>query len=223
MKVVAAGPDSLIWWEWVGGHRHDIWERTLEHVQLTLGAIGIGFLVSAALACLALGWRRTYAPITWATGLLYTIPSLALFTFLIPYTGLGFVTAEIGLVSYTLLILVRNIVAGIKAVPTAVTEAADGMGYTPMRRMLAVDVRLAMPTIIAGLRIASVTVVGLVTVTALVGAGGYGVLILDGLRRQFSTPIIVGTVLSVALALIIDLVLTVVGRMLSPWSNRAAR
>lgn len=223
MKVLAAGPDSLIWWEWVGDHGSDIWERTIEHVQLTLWAVGIGFLVAGVLAAISIQWRRTYTPITWITGLLYTIPSLALFTFLIPYTGLGFTTAEVGLVSYTLLILVRNIVAGIDAVPAAVTEAADGMGYTRLRRVLTVDLRLATPTIVAGLRIASVTVIGLVTVTSLVGAGGYGVFILDGLRRNFSTPIMVGTVLSIALALVVDLTLAAAGRLLTPWSRRGAR
>lgn len=222
MRVLAAGPESLIWWEWVVDHGSDIWERTIEHVQLTLWAVGVGFLIAGALAAVALRWRRTYTPITWVTGLLYTIPSLALFTFLIPYTGLGFTTAEVGLVSYTLLILVRNIVAGIDAVPAAVTEAADGMGYTRLRRVLTVDLRLATPTIVAGLRIASVTVIGLVTVTSLVGAGGYGVFILDGLRRNFSTPIMVGTLLSVGLALIVDLSLAAAGRLLTPWARRAA-
>lgn len=219
----ASGPDSFIWWGWVGDHLDDIGDRTIEHVQLTLWAVGIGLVISAVLSAIVVRFRRAYGPITVVAGLLYTVPSLALFTFLIPYTGLGFTTAEIGLVSYTLLILVRNIVSGLDGVPPAVREAADGMGYTYWRRLLAVDLRLATPTIVAGIRIASVTVIGLVTVTALVGAGGYGVLINDGLKRNFSTPIVVGTVLSVVLALVVDLTFAAIGRLVTPWARAGGR
>jgi osmoprotectant transport system permease protein len=217
--MLAAGPDSFLWWDWVTDHLDEVWERTLEHVQLTGWALLIGLLISAGLSAVILRWRRTYGPITGVAGFLYTIPSLALFTFLIPYTGLGFTTAEVGLVSYTLLILVRNMVAGVDAVPVAVTEAADGMGFTRLR---AIDLPLAVPTIVAGLRVASVTVIGLVTVTALVGAGGYGAFINDGLKRDFSTPILLGTGLSVLLALVVDLMLSLAGRLLTPWARRGA-
>ena len=122
--------------------------------------------------------------------------------------------------TYTLLILLRNIVAAIDGVPVAVREAADGMGYEPWRRFLAVDLRLAAPTIVAGLRIATVTTIGLVTVTALIGEGGLGDLINDGLSRDFSTPIVVGTVLSVALAVAFDLAFVVLERVLAPWAVR---
>jgi osmoprotectant transport system permease protein len=219
-SVMANGPDSFIWWDWVGRHTDDIWERTVQHLQLTAVAIAVGLAISVVLAVVALHWRRTYAPITWVTGLLYSIPSVALFAFLVPITGLSFLTAEIGLVSYTLLILVRNIVAGVDGVPAEVKEAADGMGYTPARRFVEVDLRLATPTIVAGLRIASVTVVGLVTVTALVGSGGYGVFILDGLGRNFTTPIVLGATLSIGLAVAIDIVLLGVQRALTPWAAR---
>jgi osmoprotectant transport system permease protein len=217
---MANGPDSFIWWDWVGRHTDDIWERTVQHLQLTAVAIAVGLAISVVLAVVALHWRRTYAPITWVTGLLYSIPSVALFAFLVPITGLSFLTAEIGLVSYTLLILVRNIVAGVDGVPAEVKEAADGMGYTPARRFVEIDLRLATPTIVAGLRIASVTVVGLVTVTALVGSGGYGVFILDGLARNFTTPIVLGATLSIGLAVAIDIVLLGVQRALTPWAAR---
>lgn len=215
-------PDSFIWWDWVGRNLDQIWERTVQHLQLTGVALGVGLGISLALAFIALRWRRTYAPITWVSGLLYAIPSVALFAFLVPITGLSFLTAEIGLVSYTLLILVRNIVAGIDGVPADVREAADGMGFTRWRRLVRVDVPLAVPTIIAGIRIAAVTVVGLVTVTALIGAGGYGVFILDGLGRNFTTPIVVGATLSIALAVAIDFALLGVQRLLTPWA-RATR
>jgi osmoprotectant transport system permease protein len=222
-RLLANGPDSLIWWEWVGDHTDDIWDRTGEHVRLTVFAVVAGLLISSVLAAVSLRFRWTYTPITWIAGILYTIPSLALFFFLVPITGLGFRTAEIGLVSYTLLILVRNIVAGVDGVSPAVKEAADGMGFTRTRRFFAVDLRLATPAIVAGLRIATVTVVGLVTVTALVGEGGYGVFILDGLDRQFSTPTVVGVVLSVALAIALDVVFVVVERLVTPWARRRER
>lgn len=210
----------LVRWDWVWDHTDDIWERTLEHLQLTAWAVGIGFLISLVLSAIAIRFRFTYGPITWITGILYTIPSIALFVMLIPYTGLGFTTAEIGLVSYTLLILIRNIVTGIDGVPAAVREAADGMGYRRLRRVIEVDLRLATPAIVAGLRIATVTVIGLVTVAALVGSGGYGVLITDGLDRSFTTPIMVGAGLSVAMAVIFDVALVLLERAITPWARR---
>ena len=221
--VLATDSDSFIWWDWIDRHYDEIWDRTVEHLQLTGVALAVGFVVATALSLLALRFRATYAPITWVTGLLYTIPSLALFGFLLPITGLGTLTAQIGLVSYTLLILVRNMVAGIDGVPASVKEAADGMGYTRWRRFVSVDLRLATPAIVAGLRVAAVTTIGLVTVTALVGAGGYGVLIEDGLSRNFSTPIVVGAVLSVVMAVGFDLVLLGAERGLTPWARRKAR
>jgi osmoprotectant transport system permease protein len=211
--------DSFVWWGWVGDHLDDIWSRTVEHVQLTAIAVGVGFVLSAGLSLVAVRFRWTYAPITWVGSVLYTIPSLALFGLLIPVTGLGMVTAEIALVSYTILILVRNIVAGLDAVDPSVREAADGMGFTPRRRLLRVELPLALPAIVAGLRIASVTVIGLVTVTALIGNGGYGALIDDGLSRDFSTPIVVGTTLSIALAVVVDLSFALAERALTRWKR----
>lgn len=217
------GPDSFVWWSWVGDHLDEIWERTVQHVQLTVIALVVGFAISVVLALVSLRFRRAYTPITGAAGVLYAIPSLALFAFLVPVTGLTLLTAEIGLVGYTLLILVRNMVAGIDGVSGHVREAADAMGYTPWRRFLAVDVRLATPTIVAGLRIAAVTTIGLVTVTALIGQGGYGALINDGLSRSFSTPIVVGATLSIALAILVDLLLLGAERLLTPWARAGRR
>ena len=209
--------------DWIGDHTDEIWQRTREHVQLTLWAVVLGLLVSAVLAAVALRFRWTYAPIRWVTGILYTIPSVALFGFLIPFTGLGFRTAEIALVSYTLLIIVSNIVTGVDGVSPAVKEAADGMGYTRWRRFFAIDLRLAVPAIVAGVRVASVTVVGLVTVAALVGEGGYGAMIFRAFRQNFfMTPIVVGVVCSVALAVVLDVIFVVVERLLTPWARRGA-
>lgn len=212
--------DQLVSWEWISRRYDQIWDATVSHLWLTVFAVGVGFVISVALSAIALKWRRTYAPITWFTGFLYTIPSLALFAFLVPVMGLGFATAQVALVSYTLLILIRNIVAGVDGVADSVKEAADGMGYTPLRRFFSIDLRLATPTIVAGVRIAAVTVVGLVTITSLIGQGGYGVFILDGLRRSFSTPVMLGITLSVLLAVAIDLLLVAVERLLTPWAHR---
>jgi osmoprotectant transport system permease protein len=220
--VLAGVRDDFFSWEWVTDHTEEIWEATVQHLQLTTIALVFGFGISAVLAVVAIRFRWTYAPITWVSGVLYSIPSLALFAFLVPITGLSTTTAEIGLVSYTLLILVRNMVAGVDGVPDHVKEAADGMGYTGARRFLGIDLRLATPTIIAGLRIAAVTTVGLVTITALIGQGGYGSLIDDGLSRNFSTPVVVGAVLSVVMALSFDLVLVFVEWLVTPWSRRSA-
>jgi osmoprotectant transport system permease protein len=155
---------------------------------------------------------------------MYTIPSLALFAFLVPITDLTITTAEIGLISYTLLILIRNIVTGIDEVPRDVIESAVGMGYTSRRRFLEIELPLALPVIVTGIRLATVTVIGLVTVTSLIGLGGLGFFILRGLQT-FSSPvgttqIIIGTVLSIVLAVAADLSLAGVERLLTPWKRR---
>lgn len=214
----AAGP--FFRWDWVFRNLGEIWARLVEHVALTAIAVGIGLVISLGLSLIALRWRRTYAPITWVTGILYTIPSLALFAMLVPFTGLSTTTAEIGLVSYTLLILIRNIVAGIDSVSPDVKEAAIGMGYTRQRLFLEIELPLALPVIVAGIRIAAVTVIGLVTVTSLIGQGGLGFFILRGLNSFFWTQIIVGVVLSVALAVVVDLALASGERALTPWTRR---
>jgi osmoprotectant transport system permease protein len=137
----------------------------------------------------------------------------------VPWTGLSRTTAEIGLVGYTLLILIRNIVTGLDAVPDEVREAARAMGFTGRRRLLRIELPLAVPSIIAGIRIATVTTIGLVTVTALIGQGGLGQLILDGLIRDFRTPLVVGTVLSIALAVVADVGLVGLERLITPWAR----
>jgi osmoprotectant transport system permease protein len=221
--IFANSADSFIWWSWVDDHQAEIGDRTVEHIVLTAIAVAVGFVVSSILALISVRYRWTYTPITAVGSILYTIPSLALFGLLVPVTGLGMLTAEIALVSYTILILVRTIVTGLDGVPHEVREAADAMGYTHRSRLLLVDLPLALPTIVSGLRIATVTVIGLVTVTALIGNGGYGALIDDGLSRSFSTPIVVGTVLSIALAVVADVAFALVGRALTPWQRRATR
>lgn len=215
--------DPLIRWDWLADHLDDIGMLIVEHVWLTALAVVIGFAISFCLSLIIARRRWAYPPITAATGLLYTIPSLALFAILVPFTGLSVVTAEIALVSYTLLILVRNIVAGLDNVPSDVRDAADGMGYTRWRRLWCVELPLALPVIIAGLRIATVTTIGLVTVSALIGQGGLGRLIDDGLQRFFPTMYITGAVLSVILAVLADAAFVGIQRLATPWSGAVAR
>jgi osmoprotectant transport system permease protein len=210
--------EPLIRWDWVAGHLDEIGQRLVEHVELTVIAVGVGLVIAFALALLIIRRPRLEGPVTSVTGTLYTIPSLALFVLLIPYTGLSILTAEIGLVSYTLLILIRNIVSGIRGVPADAREAAIGMCYTPRQRLWRVEVPLAMAAIIAGVRIATISTIGLVTVTALIGQGGFGYFILIGIQRAFSTELLVGAVCSVALAIAADSLLVLLQRRLTPWT-----
>jgi osmoprotectant transport system permease protein len=219
VPVLAAAEDPWVRWDWVTDHGNDIAAATRQHVELTAIAIGIGLALSFPLALAARRWRWMEAPILSTTGILYTIPSLALFAMLVPWTGLSRTTSEIGLVSYTLLILIRNIVAGLDGVPPDVRESALGMGYTARQILWRVDLPLALPVIVAGVRIATVTTIGLVTVTALIGQGGLGALIKEGLDRFYSPAIVTGTVLSVMLAVIFDRLILLGERLLAPWSR----
>jgi osmoprotectant transport system permease protein len=218
---VLAADEPLVRWDWVGDHLDEIRELAIEHIKLTVLAVAIGFAIAMALSLIATRWRWSYALLAGFCGVLYAIPSVALFAVLVPITGLGIVPAQIALVGYTLLILLRNIVAGIDNVPEAVREAADGMGYERWRRVLRIDLPLALPTIIAGLRIATVTTVGLVTVTALIGEGGFGDYINAGLDRQFPTQVIVGTVGSIVLAVAFDLLFLGFEWAAAPWARKA--
>jgi osmoprotectant transport system permease protein len=208
---------------WVVSNLDDIWQRLLEHLGMTVTAVVIGFVLSFALALVIRRRPALTAAVIGTAGILYAIPSLALFAFLIPFTGLGFVTAEIALVSYTLLILVRNILLGLESVPGDVVEAANGMGYTPTQSLWRVELPIALPIIVAGLRIATVTTIGLVTVTALIGQGGLGYLIVvAGINAFFPTAIYVGSILSVALAVVADLALLGIQHTLTPCARARA-
>jgi osmoprotectant transport system permease protein len=220
--LAANGPDSWIWWSWVGDHLSEIRTSLYEHIVLTVAAVTIGLVLSVPLALLARRWRFLYAPVLWTAGLLYAIPSLALLALLVPITGLTRTTALIPLVSYTLLILVRNIVTGLDGVSGDVLDAARGMGYTARARFLRVEVPLAIPAIIAGIRIATVSTIALITVTAVIGQDSLGQLILDGLNRDFRTPLVVGLVLTVALAVAADLLLLGAQWVITPWARRRA-
>ena len=212
-------------WDWIAAHLDDVAEKTVQHLQLLLIPMVVGFVIAFALAVLALRRPGTVGPVTAVTGLLYTIPSLAAFAVLIPITGLSLMTAIIPLATYTLLILYVNTVAGLRSVPPEVNEAADAMGYTATSRLLHVQLPLAVPLIMAGVRVAAVTTIGLVTVAAIIGGnrfGGLGQFITEGLRTDFDTKIYLGAVGSVILAFLVDGFLVGVQRFLTPWTRARA-
>ena len=212
------GPKWL-YWPWVQDHTDEIRQRLAEHIELTVLAVLFGLMIALPLALLSVRYRKLYGPVITVTGVLYTIPSLALFALLLPLTGLSRTTALIPLTVYTLLILVRNTVTGLDGVPPDVKDAAVGMGYSRTRQLLRVELPLALPAIIAGIRIATVTTIGLVTITAYIGQGGLGQLMLDGFQRDFRTPLTVGVVLSLVLAVIADLLLVGAQRLATPWAR----
>ncbi len=220
---MAAAEDPWVRWDWVADHGGDIGAAVVDHVALTLGSLLAGLAVSALLVAAVRRWPRLETPVLAGAGLLYTVPSVALFALLVPWTGLSPTSAVIGLTTYNLLVLVRSIVLGLEAVPGEVEEAARGMGMTPAARLWRVEVPLALPVIAGGLRVAAVTTIGLVTVSALIGQGGLGQLILDGLVRDFRTPLVVGTTLSVVLAMAADGALVAATRLLTPWSAGSGR
>jgi osmoprotectant transport system permease protein len=213
------GPKWL-YWPWVSDHLDEIGDRLQQHIELVVLSLALGLVIAIPLALLSERYRRLYGPVLAITSVIYTIPSLALFALLLPLTGLSQQTAVIPLAGYSLLILVRNTVTGLDGVPEDVKDAAAGMGYSPMRQLVRVELPLALPAIMAGIRIATVTVIGLVTVTALIGLGGLGSLMLDGFKRDFRTPLTVGIVLSLALAVIADLSLVGIQRLATPWRRK---
>jgi len=206
---------------WLLDHVPAILDRTVQHIWLGSIALVFGFLISFGLAIAAVRRRRLYPPINGISEILYTIPSLAVFAALVPITGLSLVTAEVPLIMYTLVIFVRNIVAGFDAVPADVTEAADAMGYTAWQRLWRVELPLAVPLIVAGLRIASVSTIGLVTISGILGDkyGGLGFFIFEGYRRAFPTEIYAGAIPSILLAIAADVLLVRLERRMTPWAR----
>jgi osmoprotectant transport system permease protein len=215
-----SGANPLIRWDYVVSQRSSIIAALGEHLQLTLLTVATGSIVAAVLAAAAIRWHVARPGIGAMTAALYTIPSVAFFGLLVPATGLTRWTALIPLVAYTLVVLVDAILDGFDQVPRDVEEAARGMGLTSTRRLLSVRMPLALPAIISGLRVATVSTVGLVTLAAIVGQGGLGRLILDGLRRAFWTPLTIGAVLSILLAVGLDALFVLLERRIAPWVRR---
>ncbi|HEX5824016.1 MAG TPA: ABC transporter permease [Candidatus Limnocylindrales bacterium] len=210
----------MIDWAWIGDHLDELAFRTIQHLYLAAIAVGVGFAISFGLAIWSIRRRAVYPPLAAIAGVLYTIPSLALFAALVPVTGLrSILTAEVPLVAYTILIFLRNIVAGFDSVPTDVLEAADGMGYTRGRRLWRVELPLAIPLVVAGIRLATVSTIGLVTVTGILGdgLGGLGFFLFEAYRHSFPTETLLGAIPLMILAVVVDVVLVRIQRRLTPW------
>lgn len=206
-------------WGWIPDHFGMLGTLLGQHSVLAFVPVVLGLLVAVPLGMACVRWPRIYPPVLATTSILYAIPSIALFVFLVSYTGLNPPTAIIPLTLYTLSVLVRNVVDGLRSVPESVRQAATAMGFTGLRRLLRVDLPIAVPVIIAGLRIATVSNISLVSVASLIGLGGLGQLFTDGFQRAFLTPIVVGVVLTVALAVVADVLLVVAQRLLTPWAR----
>ncbi|HEV8459339.1 MAG TPA: ABC transporter permease, partial [Gaiellaceae bacterium] len=199
-----------------------LWPALVQHLELTAIAIVVGFVLAFPLALLAHRYRRTERPIGVVSALLYTIPSLALFQILVPFTGITWTTVEIALVSYTLVILFPNFIAGLRSVPADALEAARGMGLTRTQVLWRVELPLAVPQIVGGVRIAVVSTVAVATIAALVMPDGLGYPIFNALREPtpFKTEIYSAGLLAVALALFCDALLVLARRLLAPWASK---
>jgi osmoprotectant transport system permease protein len=210
-------------WDWFTANWSSTFQPAVEdHLRLTVVAVAIGFAISLVAALVAYRYSWFERPFSSISLLLYTIPSLALFQFLVPITGLTDTTVEIALVSYTLLVLFTNILVGLRGVPDDVREAASGMGLTPRQTLLKVQLPLALPSIIAGLRIATVLVISLATIAAFVVDEGLGSPIFNAIQNDFKTKFVAAAVLAVLMALIADALLVIAQRVLTPWARRSA-
>jgi osmoprotectant transport system permease protein len=206
--------------DWVRDNWGDVLQPALlQHIKLTVIAVAVGFVIAFACALVARRLRIFERPFDLISALLYTIPSLALFQLLVPVTGLSVTTVEVALVSYTLLILFRNIMVGLRAVPADVREAARGMGMSGRQILWRVELPLALPAIMAGIRIATVSTIALATVAAFVIPEGLGRPIFLALRQFFNTELIVASALAVGLALAADALLVLLQRALTPWTR----
>ncbi|GAA3136352.1 hypothetical protein GCM10010449_66070 [Streptomyces rectiviolaceus] len=225
--VTAPPDDCLARNEWICGEylstrRQIIVDAVLQHLELTAVSVLIALVIAVPLAVVARRWALAAGPVLALTTVLYTIPSLAMFSLLLPVYGLSASLVVAGLVLYSLTLLVRNILAGLRAVPEETRQAARGMGYGPIRLLLTVELPLALPAAMAGLRIATVSAVSLVTIGAIVGFGGLGNLIYTGMNTYFKAQVLTASVLCVVIAVLADVLLLGVQRILTPWT-RAVR
>ncbi|MCX4724798.1 ABC transporter permease [Streptomyces sp. NBC_01306] len=206
-------------WDYVTSRSQELTDATVQHIWITAVSVAIGLVVALPLALLARRGRVFAGPVLGLTTVLYTVPSLAMFSLLLPWFGLSAALVVTGLVLYSLTILVRNIMTGLAAVPEDAREAARGMGYGPVRLLWEVELPLALPALFAGLRIATVSTVALTTVGSIVGKGGLGNLISDALPTLFKAQVLTASVLCVLLAVLADLMLLGVQRLLTPWTR----
>jgi osmoprotectant transport system permease protein len=209
-------------WSWIADHTDDLTTLTVSHLQAALSAVLFGVLISLPLAVVAHRVRPLRGFLLGISNVLFTIPSIAIFVLLLPVSGLTRTTTVIGLTVYTLVVLLRNTVEGLDSVPAKTKEAAKAMGTRPLRTLLTVEFPLALPVITAGVRIATVMSISLVSVATYIGDGGLGQLFTDGFQRNFPTPVIAGVVLTILLAVVADAALVAVQYVLTPWRRRRA-
>ncbi|MFF5764078.1 ABC transporter permease [Streptomyces tanashiensis] len=219
--------DCLVRNEWICGdylstRREILGDAVVQHLELTGASVALALLLALPLAIAARRWRWAAGPVLGITTLLYTIPALAMFSLLLPVYGLSAALVVAGLVLYSLTLLVRNLLAGLRAVPQETRQAARGLGYGPIRLLLAVELPLALPAAMAGLRIATVSAVSLVTIGAIVGHGGLGNLIYSGMNTYFKAQVLTASVLCVVIAVAADLLLLGAQRLLTPWTRGRA-
>jgi osmoprotectant transport system permease protein len=224
--VTSAEP--LVRWSWIGDHTGELTSLSLHHLKLALLPIAIGLVIAIPLGVVCTRWRVLYPPTLGAANILYGVPSLALFMLFIPYFGIGSggladFTIILPMTIFSLSVLVPNVVDGLRSVPEPVRQAATAMGFGPVRRLVGVELPIAVPVVIAGARIATVSSISLVSVGVLIGNGGLGQLFIDGYSREFPTPIVVSCALIVVLALLSDAVLVAAQRLLTPWARGRTR
>jgi osmoprotectant transport system permease protein len=207
-------------WEWVGSHGPLLLDRLREHLPMSVLPVLFGLVISLPVGIACVRWPRLYPPVLALTSVLYALPSIALFAILVNFTGLEPITAIIPLTLYTLSVLLRNVVDGLRAVPESVRQSAVAMGFSPLRRLIQVELPIAAPVVIAGTRVATVSNISLVSVGGLIGLGGLGQLFTDGFQLHQTTRIIMGIVLTVALAVVADGILVILQRILTPWARR---
>ena len=207
--------------QYLSDYRQEITDATVQHLQITVASVVLGVLIAFPLALLARRLPRLETLIVGAATAVYTIPSLALLPLLVPFTGLSTTTVVIGLALYALTILVRSMLEGLRSVPAEVRESAVGLGYGATRLLVLVELPLALPVIMAGLRVATVSTVALTTVGSLVSYGGLGNLIADGVSTNFRTELMTAAILCVAIAVVLDVLIVVAQRLLTPWTRGA--
>ena len=208
-------------WSWIPENWSQIWQLTWENLKLGVLSALYGLVISLPLGIIAARWRWFYPPVLTGINIIYAVPSLALFIALIPSFGLTDTTVIIALTVFSLCVILPNVVEGLRGVPPAVTQAATAVGYGPLRRLVTIELPLAVPVIIGGLRVGVVSSISLASVGQLIGVSSLGYLFIDGLQRSFPTEIYVGIVLVIVLALVCDLILVAVRRALTPWLARS--
>lgn len=213
------------WWcgAYLTDYRSELVDATVQHLLITISAVALGILVAFPLALLARRFVRLETGIVGVSTALYTVPSLALFPLLVPFTGISATTVVIGLALYALTILVRSILDGLQSVPDDVRESARGLGYGSASQLMKIELPLALPVMMAGLRVATVSTVALTTVGALVANGGLGNLIADGVLTNFKAELLAACLMCVLIAVLLDVLIVGAQRLVTPWTRTRAR